>query len=102
MAIQLATGKLEWDRKLPSTPYGAAAVTGDLVFTTTYNGYLYAFSTATGATLLKTRLPAMTDAPVTIDGDYVITGTGVAPSANRPSLIIAYRLGATGKLPVTP
>jgi alcohol dehydrogenase (cytochrome c) len=99
VAVNQDTGKIEWDDKLPSTPYGAAAVTGNVVFTTTYNGYLYAFNTATGATLLKTPLSAMTDAPVTIDGDYVILGTGVAPSATRPSLVIAYKLGANGKLP---
>ena len=57
IAVNEDTGKIEWDDKLPSSPYGAASVTGDVVFTTTYNGYLYAFNTATGAVLLKTRCP---------------------------------------------
>ena len=72
-----------------------------MVFTTTYNGYLYAFNTATGAILLERPLPAMTDAPVAIDGDYLLVATGVAPSVSRPALIIAYRLGAHGHLPDT-
>jgi alcohol dehydrogenase (cytochrome c) len=99
VAVNQDTGKIIWADKLPSTPYGAAAVTNDVVFTTTYNGYLYAFNATTGAILLKTRLSAMTNAPVTIDGDYVIVGTGVAPTASHPALIIAYRIGAKGKLP---
>ena len=78
VAVNQDTGKIDWDDKLPSTPYGAATVTNNVVFTTTYNGYLYAFNAATGAILLKTPLSAGTNAPVTIDGDYVIAGAGRA------------------------
>ena len=56
VAVNQDTGKIEWDDKLPSTPYGAATVTNNVVFTTTYSGYLYAFNAATGAILLKTPL----------------------------------------------
>jgi outer membrane protein assembly factor BamB len=101
VAVDQDTGKIEWDDKLPSSPYGAAAVTNNVVFTTTYNGDLYAFNAATGAILLKTRLSASTNAPVTIDGDYVIAGAGVALSPGQRPLIIAYKLGAKGKLPET-
>jgi hypothetical protein len=40
-------------------------------------------------------------APLTIDGDYVIAGTGVDVAAARRPLVIAYKLGAQGKLPGT-
>ncbi len=101
IAVNQDTGKIEWDDKLPSSPYGAAAVTNDVVFTTTYSGYLYAFDTATGAILLKAPLSAGSNSPVTVDGDYVIVGAGVPPSPGEHALIIAYRLGAKGKLPDT-
>ena len=100
VAVNQDTGKIEWDGKLPSTPYGAAAVTGNVVFTTTYNGHLYAFNATTGAILLNTPLSTGTNAPVAIDGDYVITAAGVPLSKGQP-LIIAYKLGANGKLPDT-
>jgi alcohol dehydrogenase (cytochrome c) len=100
VAVNQDTGKIEWDDKLPSTPYGAATVTNNVVFTTTYSGYLYAFNAATGAILLKTPLSAGSNAPVTIDGDYLITAAGVQ-LPKQQQLIIAYKLGATGKLPVT-
>ena len=101
VAVDQDTGKVEWDDKLPSSPYGAAAITNNVVFTTTYNGYLYAFNTASGAVLLKTPLSALSNAPVTIDGDYVIAGAGSATSKSQQALIIAYKLGARGKLPDT-
>jgi alcohol dehydrogenase (cytochrome c) len=101
IAVSQDTGKIEWDVQLPSSPYGAAAVTNDVVFTTTYHGDLYAFNAATGAILLKTPLSAGTNAPVTIDGDYVIVGAANALASGERPLIIAYKLGAKGKLPDT-
>ncbi len=99
VAVNQDTGKVEWDDKLPSSPYGAAAVTNDVVFTTTFHGDLYAFDAATGAVLRTIPLSNGTNAPVTIDGDYLITAASVLTSARQHVLIIAYKLGGTGKLP---
>ncbi len=101
VAVNQDTGKIEWDTRLPHTPYGAATVTNDVVFTTTYNGDIYALNANTGAILLKLPLSAWTNAPVTVDGDYVIAGAGIEKSNPMQQLIIAYRLGAKGKLPFT-
>jgi alcohol dehydrogenase (cytochrome c) len=102
VAVNQDTGKIIWDDKLPSSPYGAATVTNNVVFTTTYSGYLYAFNAATGAMLLKTPLSSGSNAPVAVDGDYVLVGAGVpTQSKSEKQLIIAYKLGATGKLPDT-
>jgi alcohol dehydrogenase (cytochrome c) len=101
VAVSQDTGKIVWADKLPSSPYGAATVTNNVVFTTTYSGYLYAFNAITGAILLKTPLSSGSNAPVAVDGDYVIAGAGVQAPKSGQQLIIAYRLGATGKLPVT-
>ena len=102
VAVSTATGKIEWDDKLPASPYGAATVSNNVVFTTTYNGYLYALNAATGAILLRTPLSDGSNAPVAVDGDYVIAGAGLqGQPKSRQALIIAYRLGAHGKLPDT-
>jgi outer membrane protein assembly factor BamB len=100
VAINQDTGKVKWDDQLPATPYGAADVTNNVVFTTTFDGYLYAFNADTGAVLFKTPMSARTNAPVTVDGDYVIAGAGLASGSEQP-LIIAYKLGAKGTLPDT-
>ncbi len=99
VAVNQDTGKVDWDTKLPSSPYGAATVTNNVVFTTTFHGDLFALNAATGAILLKTALSAGTNAPVAVDGDYVIAGAGVPFAATEHPMIIAYKLGATGKLP---
>ena len=101
VAVNQDTGKITWDDKLPSSPYGAATLTNNVVFTTTYNGHLMAFNTANGAVLLNKPLSAATNAPVTVDGDYVITAASYPQSKTQQPLIIAYKLGATGTLPDT-
>jgi alcohol dehydrogenase (cytochrome c) len=101
VAVNQDTGTVEWDTPLPSSPYGAATVTNDVVLTTTFHGDLYALDAATGAILFKTPMSAGSNAPVAVDGDYVITGAGAALSSTQRDMIIAYKLGATGKLPDT-
>jgi outer membrane protein assembly factor BamB len=80
---------------------GAATVTNDVVLTTTFHGDLYALDAATGAILFKTPMSAGSNAPVAVDGDYVIAGASAALSSTQRDMIIAYKLGATGKLPDT-
>ena len=39
VALDKATGKIVWDHKFtPAPPYGAASLTNDVVFTTTFDG----------------------------------------------------------------
>jgi outer membrane protein assembly factor BamB len=102
VAVNQDTGAVIWDTPLPSSPYGAATVTNDVVFTTTFHGDLYALNATTGAILFQTPMSAGSNAPVAVDGDYVIAGAGAAAlSSTQRNLIIAYKLGATGKLPDT-
>ena len=101
VAVNQDTGTVSWDTPLPSSPFGAATVTNDVVFTTTFKGDLYALDATTGAILFKTPMSAGTNAPVAVDGGYVIAGAGEALSSTQRNLIIAYKLGATGKLPDT-
>jgi outer membrane protein assembly factor BamB len=99
VAVSEATGKIRWDHKLPSSPYGAATIANNVVFTTTFDGILYALDANTGAELFKTRLSAGTNAPVGVVGDTVLTAGSFPSGPGQKALIIAYRLGATGKLP---
>ena len=72
-----------------------------MVLTTTFKGDLYALDARTGAVLFSTPMSAGSNAPVAVDGGYVIAGAGVALSSTERDLIIAYKLGATGELPDT-
>ena len=98
VAVDEATGKVKWDRKLPSSPYGGATLTNGVVFTTTFDGTLYAFDSETGDELWHTSLHAGTNAPVAVFGDMVVTAGTIPAGKGQKAQIIAYRLGATGTL----
>jgi outer membrane protein assembly factor BamB/cytochrome c553 len=99
VALDNATGEIKWVHKFKTGAYGAATVSNDLVWTTTFDGTLWALNAETGKVVWSTKLPAGTNAPLAIEGDTVITGAGFAQGAGQEPLIVAYRLGATGKLP---
>ena len=75
-ALNLGTGKVEWDTKLSQMALGATTVSNDLVFTTLYNGVLIALDRATGAIVYRHDLPAATNAPIAIAGNTVLVPAG--------------------------
>ncbi len=90
-ALSLATGKVEWDTKVPHMPVGAATVSNDLVITTLYNGVLVALNRSTGAIVFQVKLPTTTNAPIAIAGNSVIVPAGGPPNASskggQPQLV---------------
>ena len=75
-ALSLATGKVEWDTKVPTLPLGAATVSNDLVFTTLYNGELLALNRATGAVVYEQKLPTSTNSPIAVAGNTILIPAG--------------------------
>jgi outer membrane protein assembly factor BamB len=81
-ALSLATGKVEWDVKVPTLPLGAATVSQDLLFTTLYTGELLALNRDTGAIVYRLRLPTSTNAPISVFGNTVLVPAG-GPKTSR-------------------
>lgn len=94
VALDVASGRVLWDRTLPHPDFGAATVANDLVFTTTFDGTVWALRTDTGAVAWKASLPAGTNTPVTVAGDTVLVGASVPKAAGDATELIAYRLGS--------
>jgi outer membrane protein assembly factor BamB len=91
-ALNLATGKVEWDTKVPALPLGAATVSNDLVFTTLFNGVLIAFNRSTGAIVFRLKLPTSANSPIAIAGNTVIVPAG-GPTTGKASgnpQVVAY------------
>ncbi|MBV9006363.1 MAG: PQQ-binding-like beta-propeller repeat protein, partial [Solirubrobacterales bacterium] len=91
-ALSLATGKVEWDTRLPQLPLGAVTVSHDLVLTTLYNGVLIALDRSTGAMVYRRHLPTSANSPIAIAGNTVIVPAGgpiVRTGAGDPQ-VVAY------------
>ncbi len=95
-ALNLTTGKVEWDTKVQSFPLGAATVSNDLLFTTLYSGELLALNRTTGAVVYRHKLPTSTNAPIAIAGNTVIVPAGALQTSAKAKRghpqVVAYRL----------
>jgi outer membrane protein assembly factor BamB len=92
-AFDAASGKVLWQRKLPSMDFGAATVANDVVFTSDYAGTVYAFNTQTGKTLWTKKAPAGINSFPAIDGDTLLVGAGTPGFDKKPKFeLIAYSL----------
>ncbi len=89
-ALNLATGKIKWDTKVPQLPLGAATVSNNLVFTTLYDGVLIALDRRTGAIVYRHQLPTSTNAPIAIADNTVIVPAGsltTKTKRGRPQIV---------------
>jgi outer membrane protein assembly factor BamB len=91
VALDAATGKPVWERRFPSPNFGCATVANDVVFTSTYDGSVYAFATASGKLLWQEKMRAGINACPVVVGDQVLVGAGV-PRANGVRELVAFGL----------
>jgi alcohol dehydrogenase (cytochrome c) len=92
-ALDAATGRVLWQHALPSPDFGAATVANDVVFTSTYDGTVYAFASATGRQLWSARARAGINAFPAIAGKLLLVGAGAPGSgAHAHAELSAYSL----------
>jgi outer membrane protein assembly factor BamB len=96
VALDLGSGRILWDTKLSQMPDGDATVVNDVVFTTTFDGYLLAFNRTDGSIVWKQKLPAFTNAPIAIAGNTLITAASYPGGKGQTTEVVAFRLGAHG------
>ena len=77
-AVDAATGSILWKRTFTSIDSGAATIANDVVFTSTYDGTVYALSAKTGATLWQAKAPAGVNSFPAVTKTMVIVGAGAA------------------------
>ena len=97
VALNAATGSIEWSTPLHGIPDGAATVSNNLVFTALESGQLVACNRATGAIVLKMKLPRTMNSTLAIAGNTIIVPVGgpVAKGSKARSQIVAYTVPQT-------
>jgi alcohol dehydrogenase (cytochrome c) len=93
VALDAATGRTLWDTPLPSPDFGCAAVSNDVVFTSTYAGRLYALDTASGRILWSAKLPAGVNGCPAVADDMLIVGAGVPERKGGHPALVAFAIG---------
>jgi alcohol dehydrogenase (cytochrome c) len=86
VALDAATGRRLWERRLPSPDFGCATVANDVVFTATFDGTVYALGASDGKILWRARMRAGVNACPAVVGDELLVGAGV-PGGGPPELV---------------
>jgi outer membrane protein assembly factor BamB len=88
VALDAATGRTLWERRLPAPDFGCATVANDVVFTSTYDGSVYALAARDGKILWRARMRAGINACPAIVGDVLLVGAGIRrPNGAAPELV---------------
>jgi len=88
VALDGESGRVLWERRLPSPSFGCATVSNDVVLTSTFDGTLYAFGTDDGKQLWRARMRANVNACPAVAGDTIVFGAGVPrPGGGSPELV---------------
>jgi len=93
VAINAASGRIQWQQEFASAVFGAPTVVNDIVFAASFDGSLYAFDTSSGSEAWVTSLPASINTSVSVSGDTVIAPAGLAGEEGQVPEMVAYRLG---------
>jgi outer membrane protein assembly factor BamB len=91
VALDAATGRRLWERRLPSPSFGCATVSGDVVLASTYDGALYGFTAEEGRLVWRARMRAGVNACPAVLGDLVVLGAGVG-TRGATTEIVAFGL----------
>jgi alcohol dehydrogenase (cytochrome c) len=92
VALDAATGRALWVRRLPSPAFGCATVSNDVVFTSTFDGNVYAFGAADGRLVWHTRMRAGINACPAVVGDLVLFGAGAPRRGGATPELVAFGL----------
>jgi outer membrane protein assembly factor BamB len=87
VALDDATGTPLWTRRFPSANFGCATVANDVVFTSTYDGVVYALSTRDGRILWRTTMRAGMNSCPAVAGDTLLVGAGVRRGGSVEELV---------------
>jgi outer membrane protein assembly factor BamB len=92
VALDVATGKVEWNQKFSAAAFGPPTAVNDLVFMTTFDGTLHALSAKTGGEVWQASLPAGSNTGVAISGNTLIAPAGIPAAEGQTPELVAYSL----------
>jgi len=93
-ALDAATGRTVWRRRLRAAPFGCATVARDTVVVPTYDGRVTVFAARTGRTLWRARLPNGNNSCPAVGASMLVVAAGAPhPAIAHPvPEVVAYAI----------
>jgi outer membrane protein assembly factor BamB len=93
IALDIGTGKEEWNETYETAAFGAPVAVNDMVFFATFDGTLHGLAAETGGEVWSAALPAGSNSGMTASGDTLIVPAGIPVAEGQVPSLVAYRLG---------
>jgi outer membrane protein assembly factor BamB len=93
VAIDIKTGKVEWNQEYPAAAFGAPTAVNDMVFFTTFDGIVHGLDAKTGGEVWTAQLPAGSNSGVAVSGDTLLVPAGLPTAEGQKAALLAFRLG---------
>ncbi len=93
VAVDAATGRHVWARRLPEPDFGCATLADGVVFTSTFDGTVYALDTRTGAVLWRASMRAGINSCPALASKWLLVGAGVPRDARSVLELTAFTTG---------
>jgi len=93
VALDIATGKVQWKQEFPAAAFGSPVAVNDLVFVSTFDGIVYALDDKGGREVWQASLPAGSNTAVMVSGDTLVVPAGIASAEGQLPAIVAFRPG---------
>jgi glucose dehydrogenase len=95
VALDAASGEIQWTHDTDAVPFGAATVVNDLVVASTFEGTIFALARDSGDEVWRAQLALPLIAWPAVVDDTIIVGAGASQNAR----LVAFRLGAPKATP---
>lgn len=92
VALDVATGEVEWKHGFPDPVFGPTTVTNDLVLASSLGGVTFALEAGSGKEVWREKLPGHTEGGMTLVGDTMLVRTGSPGLWGETPKLLAYRL----------
>lgn len=93
VAVDIATGAIEWHKSYPVPLYGAPVAVNDMVFFSSFDGSVHGLDAGSGGEVWQGSLPAYSNTGVMVSGDTLLAPAGLPAEEGQTPEIVAFRLG---------
>jgi outer membrane protein assembly factor BamB len=93
VALDLASGKVDWKKVFPTPVYGAPTAVNDMVFVSSFEGAVYGLDARSGGEIWQASLPAGSNTGLAISGDTLLVPAGLPLTEGQEPALVAFRLG---------